>query len=394
MTDQYSQFPPPGNPQQDNTWAAPGQSAQSPYGQGSPPGGAQGAPQYGPPGSGQYGPQFGAPQFGAPQYAEPQHGTGQYGPQYGGPQYGPPVGMPLAPRPGVIPLRALTVGDMFSGSMATIRGNPGATIGLTMLVSILGIVPFIGGLMLLEQIGPSSEEMQILVSALMIFGSMALYAAASMLLTGMLVSVVSQAVLGRRSTIGQTWRAARPRIWSLLGTSILVGLIVMAPTVVGLLLSGLIALGSTDAGTIAVLLFMLIGFPLTLFLLIKVIFAVPVSVLEKQGPISSVKRAWTLSHNQWWRIFGILLLTYLLVLVLQYALQIPISVLVVAVVALESVVAMVIGGILAVLLLLLISAAIVPFGAGVVCLLYIDQRIRKEALDISLMAAAQESSGP
>ena len=42
------------------------------------------------------------------------------------------------------------------------------------------------------------------------------------------------------------------------------------------------------------------------------------------------------------------------------------------------------------LLQLLVGALTVPFTAGVTALLYLDQRIRREGLDVSLLRAAQD----
>lgn len=39
-------------------------------------------------------------------------------------------------KPGIIPLRPLTLGDIFNGAVGYIRANPKATLGLTAIVVI------------------------------------------------------------------------------------------------------------------------------------------------------------------------------------------------------------------------------------------------------------------
>ena len=86
-------------------------------------------------------------------YAQPPPGTGQpggygqqsygqqgYGQQPGG--YGPPSAppsypwqsQPQAPKPGVIPLRPLGVGEILDGAFTSIRRNPRATLGIAALL--------------------------------------------------------------------------------------------------------------------------------------------------------------------------------------------------------------------------------------------------------------------
>src|SRR6266700_7483461 len=94
--------------------------------------GAGSSPTPPPPGYGGYGGSGQAP---------PPPGYGGYG-GYGGPW--PPPGYggygapwpPPAPKPGVIPLRPVSMGEILDGSIATIRRNPKATLGFTAVVMV------------------------------------------------------------------------------------------------------------------------------------------------------------------------------------------------------------------------------------------------------------------
>ena len=57
-------------------------------------------------------------------------------PGYPPPGYNPPPAMSPALKPGVIPLRPLTLTDIFNGAVAYIRANPKATLGFTTIVVV------------------------------------------------------------------------------------------------------------------------------------------------------------------------------------------------------------------------------------------------------------------
>ncbi len=45
--------------------------------------------------------------------------------------------MPMALKPGVIPLRPLSLSDIFNGAVGYIRANPKATLGFTTVVVVI-----------------------------------------------------------------------------------------------------------------------------------------------------------------------------------------------------------------------------------------------------------------
>src|SRR5205807_1271709 len=117
-------YPPPGYP-------PPGyQGDPAPAYQGYPPPGYPPPPGYGGPPPG-YWPAGGYP---PPGYGAPPGGYPP--PGYPPPGYPPGYGAPQALKPGVIPLRPLTLSDIFNGAVAYIRANPKATLGLTTVVVV------------------------------------------------------------------------------------------------------------------------------------------------------------------------------------------------------------------------------------------------------------------
>ena len=122
---------------------------------------------------------------------------------------------------------------------------------------------------------------------------------------------------------------------------------------------------------------------------IRWLFAPPTVLLERIGVIASLGRSWRLVGGSWWRCFGIVLLAQLLASVLSGVLQVPFIVggLAIHDAGSEAValVLTVIGGAIA-------RTLITPFSAAILALLYIDLRMRREGLDVTLQRAA--ASGP
>lgn len=133
-----------------------------------------------------------------------------------------------------------------------------------------------------------------------------------------------------------------------------------------------------------------------LWLQVSLALAAPALMLERQGIIAALRRSAKLVRGAWWRTFGILALTYLIVFLLSFLVSIPFSA--IAVIAdgvslsefFES------GGpsfgwpflIVTGIGEVIVSTLLYPFVAGVMALLYVDQRIRREALDLDLARAA------
>jgi len=218
---------------------------------------------------------------------------------------------------------------------------------------------------------------------------------ATLLLTGILTAAVSRAVLGQQIGAAEAWRLARPRLPALLGATALVILIVM-----GVLLLAVgpgIALAVLSAPTPAVLVAFLLGAPVAVaaavYLYVAFALAPPAIVLERQPVLSSLRRSRELVKGAWWRTFGILLLVNVIAQFMANILIVPFTV---AALGLAFVTADGSGinpyEILPLLVTavgtILASAVTWPFTAVATTLLYVDRRIRREALDVELARAA------
>lgn len=129
---------------------------------------------------------------------------------------------------------------------------------------------------------------------------------------------------------------------------------------------------------------------------IRFYLAAPALMLERQGVVKSMRRSAKLVRGSWWRTFGIVLLTLLLTGMVSAVITIPFTAFGAAVSGDGMNSLLTAGGghtSWATLIIQGIGALIgttltLPISAGVTVLLYIDQRIRREALDLELARAA------
>lgn len=330
------------------------------------------------------------------------------------PPQGPPGwgnwGPPPAAKPGVIPLRPLGVGEILDGAVSTARAHWRTVLGISLAVAVMiQLVSTVAtGIWLRDNSGfealqtgetPTNEELRDALSGTTnaLGFEMLATLVGTVIATAMLTVVVSRAVLGRQVSLGEAWRDSRGLLPRLLGLTLLVGLIVTAAVTVGVLPGILLsATGSLPAGIGLFFLGGLAGTVVAVWLWVRYCLSAPALMLERQGVIAAMRRSARLVRGSWWRIFGIQLLTFVLVMMVGMIIQLPASLLapVLGGNGLDSFVSggpvemswtyLAVVGIGAVLA----STITLPLSAGVTALLYMDQRIRREALDLELARAA------
>ncbi|MFK5634572.1 MULTISPECIES: hypothetical protein [unclassified Ornithinimicrobium] len=297
-------------------------------------------------------------------------------------------------QPGVVPLRPLTVGDIFNGALQTMRRNPQATIGAALVVLVVLLVPsLLASLAVTRWAGLAVEDQQ--VAALGINGLS--NALASVALTGMIVYVVSEAVLGDKVDLAETWTAVRGRLPALVGNLLLIVLLLVLAAAVFVLGVVALALGAPaigDGWLVALVVLATLGLVVALvWAACRVGLAPCAVVLERAGPWRAIRRVWSLTSGwQAWRIVGITLLAGVLTGIFTTAVQVPVSFVTMGVMgSLSEGLSPVAPAVLVVdhVVQLVVSTLVIPFTAGVTALLYLDQRIRREGLDLALGRAAQ-----
>jgi hypothetical protein len=304
-----------------------------------------------------------------------------------------------AHKPGVIPLRPLSLSDIFNGAVTYIRANPKATLGLTTVVvvaaQLLALALTVGPLAITGGLQPSVHGGDLSTGALLgssassIAGAVATWLSA-VLLSGMLTVVVGRAVFGAGITAGEAWRRLRPRLWALIAFTVLetVGAAVLVAIVVLIIVVIAKAVGGVAAAVVAVPLgsVLIVGL---IYLGMMLSFTPSVIVLERLRIIPAISRSFKLVRHDFWRVFGIRLLGGIVTTVIAGAVAVPFSfggqlLLISASSAVSA---------FGALFLLAVGSAIgeiitAPFSAGVVVLLYTDRRIRAEAFDLVLQTGA------
>ncbi|WP_411073344.1 hypothetical protein [Streptomyces sp. cmx-4-7] len=328
-----------------------------------------------------------------------------HGRNWGAPPPGAQWGRPPAAQPGVIPLRPLGVGEILDSAVKTLRAYWRTVLTITAAVAVVAqtahtlvqryLVPRTPALS--PDATPAEELRQSLEAArtsLIGLGpDMLVTLVASMISAALLAVVVSRAVLGRPIPLGTAWQEVRPRLLQLLGLTLLLAVMSAGIMFVGLL-PGLL-IGDVP-GIVLALLGGFGALVLNVWLMVRFSLASPALMLERGGVVQSLKRSAKLVQGSWWRIFGITLLTQLLIFVFVMIIAIPFTIIgfVVDGEALSGLlsgsadsigwpflIATGIGGVIT-------SAVTYPISAGVTVLLYVDQRIRREALDLELIRAA------
>ncbi len=288
-------------------------------------------------------------------------------------------------KPGVVPLRPLSVGEILDGGFATIRRNPRIVFGSAfVLAAVLELVRLGLGAALSNVGGAVTSSLStndgghlVITSggvAAVVFSYVA-SAVFSAFLAGVVTEVVGKAVVGQRiegravlSSIGARW-------WRLALVSVVAGALPFLPVL--LLIAG-------PFGVIGAI-------PLAVYLWGKVAIAVPAFVLERTGVGAAIARSWRLVRGAFWRTWGLRALAYLIVVIAAGVLSVPFGISSfqdlsggnspsTGSIALSTVG----GGIVWMLTEPLLAAA--------VTLIYIDRRMRAEGLDIQLAQAARQAA--
>ena len=386
--------------------AYPGPSGQPAYP------GPSGQPAFTPPGAGPAG--VAAPQ---PAYAAPDT-PGNSAPTASG--YSQASTWSWAPKPGIIPLRPLTLTDLFSGSFSALRKNPSVLFGFTIIVMTVVALLSLAGTMLplfsftslmSNDLDPQASSKALLDSAYLsvvstIVGYIALLAGsflAGTVLDGVLSVAVSQLVIGKKITFKQSWALVKPRLWSMLGASFLSMLAVGSPLLVLVILffMSLYSWPGSDAFFSLFGLLLALALPVVLVsyvISIRFLYAPICAVLEEKGPIEAVKRSWALTSGSFWVTLGrVILINVVVGFIAGLIVQI---IGIIAVIFMFTILGdpssdpsnvwstIMLYGVISALQMLAYSL-VVPILAAYQTLMYVDEKIRKENFAPLLAHASQ-----
>lgn len=361
-------------------------------------------------------------------WTSPSGGRGDEPPRYGErvpdwtPAPPPPPPSPAAYRPppkrGLVPLHPLSFGQLLGGSFALIRWNPRATIVPALIVSVVQTAIVLGGLAAigltsfdrLQRAASDGARQQILAGLIgggVLFAllTFAVTVFTTALLQGVLVTVVARAAVGERVALGTALRTAWRRLLPLIGVALLLlAAQLVAIGVLVLLVVAFAQLGS--AGTVIAIAVGVLG--LLLFLAGYVFFAVKLAtvpsavVLERLGAFAAIRRSWILLRGSFWRTLGLVALVTLMVSAAAQIVTIPFSVIGGAVGGLlapnsggdlessSTIASLFLSSLPATIVGIVVQGIGQIAQVGVLTLVYLDVRMRREGLDLELQHFVEE----
>lgn len=304
-------------------------------------------------------------------------------------------------KPGIIPLRPLTIGDLFSGAFEAIRSNPkvlfGFTIVIMLFVSLIASVSILVSGLGYESVTGAANDPQALqqsmndrANALLLrtITNMVQWLstfAGTSILTGLLAATVSQLTVGKNLTMSEAWAMTRKRLGSLFGSFALTAVITTAPIVLWIVavFASLAALmgGNDDLWWLVLVAFAAIIpiFILIYFFQVKLLFAPMCVVLEEIGPVESLKRSWSLVKGEFWPTLGRFMLVNIVVGFIGGFMGFVIGLIgTVITLAVTNDPSSPIGLAISMFFVMLGSGLLLPFTAAFETLMYTDLRIRKE----------------
>lgn len=321
-------------------------------------------------------------------------------------------------KPGIIPLRPLSIGDIYQGAFAAIKTNTRTMFGFT--AALLGVVLVISiatnyaiiNLVLPNYLSPNSPYATAFISLSGSFsqlGGSLLQVLATVLLSGLIVVAVSRSVLGRVASSKEVWERTKSKFLPLIGLNIITSIISGLMMIIGIVVFFvLLASAASTAETetelfqnlgislVGLLILMLASVLVSSYLSIKFSVASPAMVLENLGVFAALGRSWRLTRGNFWRLLGINILTAIITfMVASIFLGITEALGAIFVVVGSSSPEDILASLNTIYILTMVMSTIaqlliLPFTSSVNALLYIDLRMRKEGLDVELRNAVAE----
>jgi hypothetical protein len=309
----------------------------------------------------------------------------------------------LAAEAVTIPLRPLDLAELLDGAIANIRRNPGAVLGISLIITSTIQVTIAAGAYFLfgtARTSITAVGTTAMPSMLAVFAAnLLLTGVAILIMAGLLGPIVGRTILGRGTQAGRVWAHVRPRAVRMPLTACLPLLISLATVGVGFApMAALIAAGAHPAASaLAGIVGGTAGIVGAIWLYVVFALSAPAVVLERGGIIAGLRRSAQLVRRRWWRTFGTLMLAMLLTFLIGTGMQLPFDIAAALSGALGAGPPNRPG--LTVAIVIETAGRVVsgtltnPFNAGVTALLYADNRIRREGFDLELRTKVRSRTG-
>jgi len=314
-----------------------------------------------------------------------------------------------ASRPGIIPLHPLTFGTILGRSFSALRQNPRVLLGfalvvqtvayIVVLVAVLGVMW--ASFSRLDTLTEGTEEYNTVLA-----GSIGLVAvtgfvlglaagALSVIVQGIVVLEVTHAAVAEKLTLGALWRQLKPVAWRLIGYSLLVILAVTALVAVVVLGVVGVAVVAPPAAIGLTILLVVGAIPLTWWLMIKLLLAPSAIIVEHATILQALSRSWTLTRGRFWPALGIIVVISVIFGAIAQVVSLPFSFLSAGLTTIiaptgasepSAIIGVIVTVLLAQVVTLLLQSVAVVVQSTATALIYIDCRMRREGLDLALLA--------
>jgi hypothetical protein len=235
-----------------------------------------------------------------------------------------------------------------------------------------------------------------------IFGISLLYGLLQSLSQGALAAEIANSHLDKPVSFGDGYRQMFSRLGPLLGVILLQLLIdigIFIPVILLILLALGIGIGSSSSssgGTAALGLtcfscFLIIPSAiLLLYVQVRLYVVTPVVMVERLGPVQTIRRSWELVRNYWWRTFALGGILLILGLVVQLGPSSLIQAILGIFVRVDPATQQAVTGLVTVFTTLIF----IPVQLTAITLYYFDLRVRKEGYDIETALTQRYAMAP
>ena len=264
-------------------------------------------------------------------------------------------------------LRPLTIAEILDAAFRVYRRNFGRLVTVAAYVYVpLAVIQaliaaiFVASVSRMPQPGSAGGVMPTHLLAGIGVGGLLLWILSMvgyMLAYAAMTVTISNEYLGRDISPADAYRRVMPSLGTVIGTSLLVGIVV--------------SIG-----------FMLCVIP-GIYLAVAYTFAIPVVVLEGLGATAAMSRSMNLVRGYWFHVFITMFLLMLIIGIIEMAILWPLNMIVVAGLAQAS---PGLGQALSQLVSALASMVFFPLSMAGLVVLYYDLRVRKEGFDLQLLA--------
>ena len=310
--------------------------------------------------------------------------------------------MTQGPGPNLIPLTKLTLSEIMSGSLNSLRRMPktllgiglfsGFIIGLSNIIATALIVKNGETLKMPELPNPADvitqQEIEQLVLALAPTLKVGVITAVVLFFVqavtaGMFTHVVGNAIIGKKINASESWQRTRPQLMRVIGLSIISFLLPTLAIFVGLFI------GVALSGINSILVFVGLGIGLTaaVYCWIGLYVSIPTLVLEDSKLIIAFKRSFYLARTNTFRVLGIGIIGIITSQAISIVVSTPFALFAQSEVSQDPTTSSIfmssMGSIFGYTVML-------PFIASFTTLLYTDLRIRKENIAIELDKAKNQ----